>query len=186
MNDTRVYLEEKFGDLLKEVKSVELKEKALDLMIFMTNEGQKNGVDWEMPFTLNFEFPEKFTLAHHTYWVTKIAMSAAKDFEEGMGIKVNWDELIIGGLLHDIAKLLESAKSEDGKFHKDTDYFKMFRHPSLGAIYAKKFDLPDSICHTILVHAGEGNALLRSLEAQIIHRADFIYYGGLRSSMGIK
>ena len=47
-------------------------------------------------------------------------------------------------------------------------------------------DDEDAICHIILVHASEGNALLRSLEAQIIHRADFIYYGGLRSHMGIK
>ena len=37
-----------------------------------------------------------------------------------------------------------------------------------------------------LGNSGEGNALFRSVEAEIVHRADFIYYGGLRSHMGLK
>ena len=55
-----------------------------------------------------------------------------------------------------------------------------------GAMVAKKHGLPEEICHIILAHAKEGDALYRSIEAEIIHRADFIYYGGLRSYLGLK
>jgi len=186
MGEHRDYLEKEFP-LLNDVKDNDLKEKAIKLMVSLMTKGNggKGWKDWNMPFTLNMEFDKKYTLAHHTYWVTKIALESAKVFEEAMGIPVNQDHMIIGGILHDVGKLME-VEEKDGEYTKDTLYFKQFRHPSYGAMAAKEYGLPDEICHIILTHAGEGNALHRSVEAQIIHRADFIYYGGLRSHMGLK
>jgi len=187
MSKIQKYLKTEFKDLLDQIKDDNLKQKTLDYLEFMTEQGKANNVDWNMPFTLNFSFASRYTLLHHTKNVTKIALAAAEIFEKTMDITIKWDELIVAGLIHDAAKLMESKKDSSGNYHKDTDYFKMFRHPSLGAMYAKKFGFPDSICHIILVHASkEGDQLLRSLEAQILHRADYIYYGGLRSHMGIK
>ena len=187
MDNRKEYLIQEFGSLLSQVRDKTLVEKALNVMLDLMDSGNGgNGWnDWSMPFTLNMEFDSKYTLAHHTYWVTKIALDAAKDFEEAMGIPINYDYLIIGGLLHDVGKLAET-ELHDGKYTKDTDYFKRFRHPAYGAMIAKKYDLPDEVCHIILTHAGEGDALYRTTEAQIIHRADFIYYGGLRGYLGLK
>lgn len=186
MKDLRNYLESKFP-MMNDVQDKSLKEKALNLLVDLMQKGNGgNGwKDWDMPFTLNMDFDPKYTLVHHTYWVTKIALESAKLFEEAMGIPVNYDHMIIGGILHDAGKLME-VEEHDGEYTKDTLYFKRFRHPSYGAMVAKEYGLPDEICHIILTHAGEGNALFRSIEAQIIHRADFIYYGGLRSHMGLK
>ncbi|MFW9990756.1 MAG: HD domain-containing protein [Candidatus Odinarchaeota archaeon] len=186
MTDPRTYLEKEFP-MLKDVKDSGLKEKAIKLMVSLMEKGNggRGWKDWNMPFTLNMEFDPKYTLAHHTYWVTMIALESAKLFEEAMDIPVNHDYMIIGGVLHDVGKLME-VEEKEGKVTKDTEYFKRFRHPAYGAMVAKEFGLPDEICHILLAHAGEGDALYRSIEAEIIHRADFIYYGGLRSHLGLK
>ncbi|MHA2296729.1 MAG: HD domain-containing protein [Candidatus Hodarchaeales archaeon] len=186
MDDPRSYIEKEFP-MLKEVKDTELVEKAIKMLVSLMEKGNggKGWKDWNMPFTLNMDFSSRYTLAHHTYWVTKIALTSARLFEEAMSIPINYDYLIVGGVLHDAGKLME-VEEKDGRFHKDTMYFKQFRHPSYGAMIAKEFGLPDEICHILLTHASEGNALYRTVEAQIIHRADFIYYGGLRGYLGLK
>ncbi len=187
MEKKESYIEEKFGTLLAQVKDQLLVSKAkliiLDLM--ENGNGGKGWDNWEMPFTLNMQFDARYTLAHHTYWVTKIALSVAQMFEEAMNIPINYDFLIIGGLLHDVGKLAES-KEKETSFTRDTEIFRQFRHPAYGAMVAKQHGLPDEICHIILAHAHEGDELYRSKEAQIIHRADFIYYGTLRSHLGLK
>lgn len=186
--EVKQYVDKEFGSLLSEVKDKDLIEKSYKIIHDLMNNGNggRGWKDWSMPFTLNMEFDPKYTLAHHTYWVTKIALDAARNFEEAMEIKVNYDYLIVSGILHDVGKLAESEKLEDGSYTKETDIFRRFRHPSYGAMVAKQYGLPDDICHIILTHAGEGNALFRSTEAQIIHRSDFIYYGGLRGFLGLK
>lgn len=185
--DVKGYVEQEFGSLLSQVKDKELVNKALAVIEELMKEGNagKGWESWDMPFTLNMKFDPKYTLAHHTYWVTKIALDSAKNFEEAMGIPVDYDALLVGGVLHDVAKLAETEE-QGGNYNKDTDNFKQFRHPAYGAMIAKKHGLPDSICHIILAHAKEGDALYRSVEAQILHRADFIYYGGLRSHLGLQ
>ncbi|MFX0063008.1 MAG: HD domain-containing protein [Candidatus Hermodarchaeota archaeon] len=187
MDERRTYLEKGFETLFNQVKDKNLVEKALNVMIALMDQGNagKGWKDWEMPFTLNMEFDPKYTLLHHTFWVTKIALDSAKNFEKAMEIPINYDYLIIGGLLHDVAKLAET-EIRNGKYTKDTECFKRFRHPSYGAMVAKKHGFPDEICHIVLVHAKEGDALYRSIEAEIIHRADYIYYSGLRSHLGLK
>ena len=188
MTDRRKYIEEQFGSLLEQVSDKDLVEKTYNVILELMEEGNggKGWDDWSMPFTLNMEFDPKYTLAHHTFYVTKIALDAAKTFEAAMDIPINYDHLIIGGILHDVAKLSESEVLNDGTYSKETDNFRRFRHPSYGAMKAKEHGFPDEICHIILTHAGEGNALFRSKEAQLLHRADFIYYGTLRSHLGLK
>ncbi len=187
MSRRRVYIEKELESILSQVKDKGLIEKTLKVILELMEQGNggKGWDDWEMPFTLNMEFDPKYTLLHHTISVTQIALDAAKNFEKAMGIPINYDYLLISGILHDVAKLTET-ELRDGKYSKDTDNFKRFRHPSYGAMVAKKYDLPDEICHIILTHAKEGDALYRSIEAEILHRADFIYYGGLRSHLGLK
>ena len=180
------YIEEKFGLLLAQVNDRSLVTKAKSVMLDLMEHGNggKGWDNWDMPFTLNMQFDPKYTLAHHTYWVTKMALAVAKMFEEAMEIPINHDFIIIGGLLHDIGKLAETEKKDT--FTRETAIFKQFRHPAYGAMIAKQHGLPDEICHIILAHAHEGDELFRSKEAQIIHRADFIYYGTLRSHLGLK
>ncbi len=188
MTAKRAYLDGKFGSLLNQVKEKDLVDKTYSVILELMEEGNdmKGWKDWEIPFTLNMSFDSKYTLAHHTYWVTQIALDAAKTFEKAMEIPISYDHLIIGGILHDVGKLAESVQHEDGSYSKDTDTFKQFRHPAYGAMIAKKHGLPDEICHIIFAHAHEGDELFRSKEAQLIHRADFIYYGTLRSHLGLK
>jgi putative nucleotidyltransferase with HDIG domain len=132
----------------------------------------------KIPFTLLI--PDcKVSLIEHTRAVTHTALEIAKVilkfYKEK--IKIDFDLLLAGGLLHDVGKLLEYA-SVDGKITKSKTG-KFLRHPFSGSALAYKHGLPDEVVHMIATHAKEGEGGYRSIEAMIIHYADFINFESL-------
>lgn len=96
---------------------------------------------------------------------------------------MNVDLTIAGALLHDVGKLLEYERSENGYFRK-TAYGKALRHPVSGAILAHACGCPQELCHIIAVHAAEGDCSIRSPEAIIVNKADFINFDIINSLRG--
>ena len=129
-----------------------------------------------IPFTLLIpDCPVSFLT--HVRAVTQTALAAAEvlsGFYSGH-YDLNREEILAGGLLHDIGKLLEYSReggvSETGR---------LLRHPFTGAGLAMKHGLPDSVVHIIASHAGEGDGRYRSPEAVIIHHADFMNFEPLK------
>ena len=164
---------------LRKIKNKELREKVIltwETGIF--EGGWKESDLKKICFTLLI--PDcKISLIAHTKAITSTALAIAKDLEKNYGnkIKINYDYLIAGGLLHDVGKLLEYSmdknkisKSKNGKF---------LRHAFSGTALAYLCGLPIEVQHIIAVHSKEGDFSQRSIEAMIIHYADFVHFEAL-------
>ncbi len=84
------------------------------------------------------------------------------------------DLLISGAILIDVGKLIEYDKV-DGKL-TTSKAGKLLRHPFSGVAIADRFGLPPEVQHIIAYHAKEGDDAKRSVEAIIVHHADFVSF----------
>jgi putative nucleotidyltransferase with HDIG domain len=164
---------------INQIKNEDLKKKVISVWEEAIKEGGWRTKDLdEIPFTLLIA-DCKTNLIEHTRAVTHTALEVAKVilrfYQER--VKINLDLLLAGGILHDVGKLLEYA-SVDGKTTKSRRG-KLLRHPFSGASLAYKHGLPDEVVHMIATHAKEGDGGFRSVEAMIIHYADFINFESL-------
>lgn len=92
----------------------------------------------------------------------------------GRDLPVDMDVLISGALLCDVGKLLE-YELKDGKAVQGK-YGRYIRHPFSGVSLAEAHGLPPEVCHIIATHANEGDLVKRSVEACIVHHADFMIF----------
>lgn len=129
----------------------------------------------EIPFTLLVEDLDVSFMAHKRC-VVHIARDSGKQIQSHFGgeLPVNMDVLIAGAILADVGKLLEYEK-KDGKVVQGS-YGKYLRHPFSGVSLAESCDIPPEVCHIIAAHAGEGDHVSRSVEAYIVHHADFMTF----------
>jgi len=139
-----------------------------------------------MPFTLLIN-PCPASFIDHVRAVTLTAVRSAEVFTEMYGdvLPVNMQLLIAGGLLHDIGKLVEYEKRDDGATVQ-TYGGKMLRHPFTGMEFAARFGLPVEVQHMIATHAGEGDKVKRTTEATILNHADFMNFHSLLRMMDKK
>lgn len=164
---------------INQINDEDLKKKVISVW----EEAIKQG-GWKMedlkkiPFTLLI--PNcKTNLVEHTRAVTQTALEIAKvilKFYKEQ-VKIDFDLLLAGGILHDVGKLLEYAKDKEKIVKSKTG--KLLRHPFSGSALAYKHGLPEEVVHMIATHAKEGNEGYRSIEAMIIHYADFINFESL-------
>lgn len=129
-------------------------------------------------------------LSVHTAEVMEIAMRTA----QSMSLQpVNYDVIRAAVIFHDVMKIRDRRRTEDGKF-ENTDYKKRIYH--IAGSYAAWVDqanrwsvpeeLQDAIGHCILSHHGRpewGSAIEpQTVEAQIVHGADMLsaLYGNNR------
>ena len=129
----------------------------------------------EMPFTLLIENCS-INIIEHIRGVTEVCIKTAETLKNiyGERLKLNFDYLVAGALLHDIGKLLEYTK-KDGKFIK-SENGKYLRHPFSGTGLCYACELPVEVIHIVAVHAKEGDSGSRSPEAVILHHADFMNF----------
>lgn len=129
----------------------------------------------EIPFTLLVP-NVKTTFMEHKRAVVHIAREAGGKFKEFLvkELELNMDVLIAGAILADVGKLLEYEKN-DGEIIQG-NYGKYLRHPFSGVSLAEQCGVPAPVCHIIASHAGEGDLVKRSVEAYIVHHADFMTY----------
>ncbi len=130
-----------------------------------------------IPFTLLVGPDLKVTFMEHKRSVVHIARSAGQTINEMYHdeLKVNMDVLVAGAILCDVGKLLEYELNEDGQAVQG-NYGKYVRHPFSGLSLAEKAGVPAEVCHIIATHAGEGNMVKRTTEAQLVHHADFMTF----------
>jgi putative nucleotidyltransferase with HDIG domain len=169
-------------DLLPEINDIKdenLRKKVISVWEEAIKQGGWKIEDMEkIPFTLLI--PDcKVNLIEHTRAVTHTALEMAKVILKfyKKQVKIDLDLLLAGGLLHDVGKLLEYA-SVEGKITKSKTG-KFLRHPFSGSALAYKHGSPDEVVHMIATHAKEGDGGYRSIEAMIIHYADFINFESL-------
>jgi putative nucleotidyltransferase with HDIG domain len=129
------------------------------------------------PFTLLCGPDLKVTFMDHKRSVVHIARASAEKMNEFYHgeLPVDMDVLIAGAILADVGKLLEYELNAEGKAVQGK-YGQYLRHPFSGVSLAEQCGLPAPVCHIIAAHAGEGDHVKRSVEAYIVHHADFMTF----------
>jgi len=133
-----------------------------------------------IPFTLLTD-TKGINLVEHTIAVTEgaLALARAQTMHYGsMPYTIDFDRLIVGGLLHDVGKLMEIAADGSGGYLKGHSG-RCARHPISGAILAAMHGLPEEIVNVIACHAKEGDGRPQVLETVLIHQADFATFNPL-------
>ncbi len=135
-----------------------------------------------IPFTLLI--PDlRVTFMEHKRCVVHMARDCGNQIRTHMGssLSVDMDVLVAGAILADVGKLLEYEK-KDGRIVQGS-YGKYLRHPFSGVSLAETCGVPPEVCHIIAAHAGEGDMVKRSVEAYIVHHADFMTFLPLKSRL---
>jgi putative nucleotidyltransferase with HDIG domain len=137
-----------------------------------------------IPFTLLCGPDMKVSFMAHKRCVVHIARAAGEKMNEFFGndLPVNMDVLIAGAILADVGKLLEYVLDSQGNAVQG-NYGKYLRHPFSGVSLAEQCGLPPEVCHIIATHATEGDLVKRSVEAYIVHHADFMAFEPFRNRL---
>jgi putative nucleotidyltransferase with HDIG domain len=131
----------------------------------------------KIPFTLLAGPDLKVSFMDHKRAVVHIARECGLKFKEFFKneLKVNMDVLIAGAILADVGKMLEYELDATGKSYQGK-YGEYLRHPFSGVSLAEQCNVPPEVCHIIAAHAAEGDLVKRSVEAYIVHHADFMTF----------
>ena len=158
------------------IKDEKLKTKVLDCWIYAVEKSVLTPEDLEViPFSLLIN-DCSISFINHKRTCVQLSVDIANRMNENFGdeIQINLDILIAGAILIDVGKLLEYDKV-DGKLIT-SKAGKLLRHPFSGVALADRFDLPPEVQHIIAYHAKEGDDAKRSVEAIIVHHADFVSF----------
>ncbi len=169
-------IESVFGSILERIGNTELREKVVKAWVLACERGGWKSLDdlRAMPFTL-LTNTRGINFIEHTIAVTEGAYGLAKAQEaiyREMPYKIDYDRLLAGGLLHDVGKLLEFERDEQGTFRKSRSGM-CARHPISGTAVAYEIGLSDEVLNTIACHAKEGDGRPQVVETVLIHQADF-------------
>ena len=178
-------------DIFPEIEKIEnekLQEKVVKSLEKAINKGGWKEEDLQMiPFTLLI--PElfegdnlvpKITIVDHIRAVTQMCIATYERYETlGLADKLNKDELIAGGLLHDVGKFIEYERNSAGKIIQKIEG-KLMRRQRLRRIVASVFELPILIRQAIVFHSKEGDKIPRLPEVDIIHRCDFLCFAPIK------
>jgi putative nucleotidyltransferase with HDIG domain len=178
-----------FSELLGQIKDKKMRKMTVDVWV----KGCKDG-GWKtlkelenMPFTLLTDC-HGVNFIEHTKAVTGGAIGLAKaqmDSYKKLPYKIDMDRLIVGGLLHDVGKLLETTPDGKGGYKKSKTGACM-RHPISGTVMAKMAGFSDEVANTIACHAKEGEGAPQVIETVFIHQADFATFNPLVMKNGGK
>ncbi len=158
------------------IKNKELREKVLDCWIYAIEKSVLSIEDLQtIPFSLLLK-DCTISFMNHKRTAVQLSVDIANRMKENFGdeIKIDMDMLIAGAILIDVGKLIEYDKIE-GKL-TTSKAGKILRHPFSGVALADRFDLPYEVQHIIAYHAKEGDLAKRSVEAIIVHHADFVSF----------
>jgi putative nucleotidyltransferase with HDIG domain len=135
-----------------------------------------SGADLQrIPFTLLHATPVTFMA--HKRCVVHIARESARAMQAFMGdhLPIDLDVVVAGAILADVGKLLEYEPDPAGG-SRQSARGKYLRHPFTGVALCMEAGVPDAVSHIVATHAAEGNLVTRSVEACIVHHADFMSY----------
>ncbi|MDQ7008478.1 MAG: HDIG domain-containing protein [Acidobacteriota bacterium] len=158
------------------IADADLREKVLRCWEVAMERSPLEPADLEtIPFTLLVpDCPATFM--EHKRCVVHIARRSAEAMQEFLGraLAIDLDTVIAGAILADVGKPLEYELA-DGRLRQSARG-RALRHPFTGVALAMECGLPDTVCHIIAAHAGEGDMVRRSVEATIVHHADFMSF----------
>ena len=127
--------------------------------------------------------------ADHLNGVTRLAIALAVELKDLIPeFDVDIDEVIAGGLCHDLGKPYEYNVKKRKQWMEDPSDsgFPAVRHPPYGVFIALTAGLPEKIAHIAGAHSREGRFVEHSLACEIVHRADESFWNILKCSGIVK
>jgi len=162
------------------IRNHELREKVYDAWaLSLQKNGFKRIEEMELSGTPGRLVAKKGTQTDHLRGVTRLARLMAAEMTESFEeIEIDMDEVIAGGLCHDLGKPFEYNTENRKRWsaRPRTVGFPSIRHTQYGTHIALTIGLPESIAHIAGAHSMEGQFLERSLVGEIIHDADEIFW----------
>ena len=136
----------------------------------------------EIPFTLLVPGCAISFIAHKRA-VVHVSIESAKAMKRFFGdqLPIDMDVLASGAILIDVGKLLEYERV-DGKLRQSAKG-QLLRHPFSGAGLCQEMGLPDAVTHMVATHAKEGSLGKRTVEAWIVHHADFMSFDAIKERL---
>ena len=125
------------------------------------------------------------TQADHLRSVARLSVQIAEELKNTFKqFDVNMDEVIAGGLCHDLGKPFEFDSKNQARWKADPRKtgFPSIRHSVYGLHVALSAGLPENIAHIAVAHSKEGEYVRRSVVAEIVHRADLAFWRILASA----
>ena len=164
-------------ELAKKIKDKSLREKTIKLledpqisnseMLYAKSELK------EIPAWVNAHHFYEGGLLNHIVSVTENSISIAKNFEKAYEVRINYDNLIAGALLHDIMKVFILTKvGNQWGFTGCTIDHAVF---AASELYAR--DFPEEVIHIVASHGGDlgaAGANPKTKEALIVLYADML------------
>ncbi len=119
------------------------------------------------------------TQTDHIRGVTRLAIAIADDFAANFpGIPIKRDIVVAGALCHDVGKPWEFDPANRKRWEGNPRGAGLpsVRHPGYGVHVCFTVGLPEEVAHCAGCHSGEGELVVRSLECQIVHQADYTFW----------
>lgn len=163
------------------IKNEDLRSRVLDCWVYAIENSVLTPQDLTViPFSLLIKDCH-ISFMNHKRTCVQLSADIAKRMAENFGseISIDFDFLIAGAILIDVGKLLEYDKV-NGQL-TTSKAGKLLRHPFSGVAIADRFGLPPEVQHIIAYHAKEGDLAKRSVEAIIVHHADFVSFDPFKS-----
>ncbi len=163
--------------LAEKIKDEKLRKKVIEMfenpelsnreIIYPSSEHEK------IPSSLGAHHSKEGEHIEHVISVTELAIKMAENFEKMYSVKINYDYLIAGALLHDWGKIYHFTKTQGVWAHSGCT----IDHAVLTAceLYARGF--PEEVIHIVEAHGGDlGQVAARpqTLEALIVFYADVV------------
>lgn len=117
--------------------------------------------------------PRSRTLVRHTSGVARIAAHVADVVTDTHGLPANRDRAVAIALLHDVSKLNEFTLDTDGAPAKSR-LGRRYQHGVFGAFLMWQAGLDEDLVHAVVCHTPESATVPQTLEAVIVHYADFV------------
>ena len=172
---------------VEDIQDEELREKVVDAWALALAETEFESLE-DIPCSGVPEAPEfpGRTQAHHLRATARLAVAIAETMEELLGpLGLERDELIAGGLCHDLGKPYEYSPANRARWDADprASGRPAIRHPVYGVHVALMAGLPESIVHIVGGHSSaEGQFITRSLACTVVAQADHAFWEILRSA----
>ncbi len=174
----------------KQIKNQEIREKVYDAWaVSLATSGYKKIED--IPASGNPGTPvmKTGTQADHLRSVARLSAVIARELADTFPqFNVDMDEVIAGGLCHDLGKPFEfdAANQERWKSDPRVTGWPSIRHPVYGVHIALSVGLPEKIAHIAGAHSMEGENVRRSLVGTIVNHADYAFWRILESAGVLK
>ena len=158
------------------IKNEKLRSKVLDCWVYAIENSVFEPEDLDViPFSLLIK-DCGVSFMNHKRTAVQLSVDIANKMKENFGDEITFDMdiLIAGAILIDVGKLIEYDRV-NGKLTTSKAGI-LLRHPFSGVAIADRFDLPPEVQHIVAYHAKEGDLAKRSVEAIIVHHADFVSF----------